>query len=276
VLTIHDVAAFADPASAGEEERRRLRRSAARAHRIITVSEFSRREIAHHLQIPAERVEVVLEGVEPEFRPQTIRSRADFLKEHTGGRPFAFFVGNGEPRKGLGLLLEAFQAIRDRVPHALVLSGSPPRPRGLFSRWLAPWSQPDSPILERCLQTLQDRVLWAGAIDDETLRDYYRHCDLFVCPSLYEGFGLPLLEAMACGAPVAAARRASLPEVGGEVPLWFDPEDHEDFARALVEGLEHSPDRRGRGVERARLFRWDDAALSILQILESCRRVQPD
>jgi len=275
VLTLHDVVAFADPERASEAERRHQRRSAARADRIFTISEFSRSEIARHLHLDPGPIEVVPLGVEPEFHPRPRQARSDFLQERTGGRPFALFVGNSEPRKGLALLLEAFQALGDRLPHVLVLSGSPPPPPGRLTRWLSTWLGTARPHLESCLQVLGERVVWAGHPDDETLRDYYRHTDLFVCPSLYEGFGLPLLEAMACGAPVAAARRASLPEVGGEVPLWFDPQDPEDFTRTLQEGLERSAELRGRGIERAARFRWEDSARSILQILESCSRARP-
>lgn len=267
VVTVHDVASFAPGAPPDEEDRRRLRQAASRADRIVTVSEFSRAEIARHLQVPPERIEAVLEGVEPEFRPEPRQPRPEFLAERTGGRPFALFVGNEEPRKGLRQLLEAFAAVADRVPHVLVLSGAPPRPPG----WLARLAGAPRPLGE-ALETLGDRVLWARGPDDETLRDYYRHCDLFVCPSLYEGFGLPLLEAMACGAPVAAARRASLPEVGGDVPRWFDPCEQAEFASALLECLADPEPLRGRGVARARTFRWEATADRILEILESCAR----
>ena len=269
VVTLHDVASFTPYAPPDPADRRRLQQAAARAHRLVTVSEFSRSEIARYLEVPPERIEVVHEGVEPEFHPQPRQPRAEFLAQHTGGRPFAFFVGNFEPRKGLEPLLAAFSAVRDRVPHVLVLTGSPPARPGLLARLrssLRPAGQGTA------LEALGPRVLWAGAPDDETLRDYYRHCDLFVCPSLYEGFGLPLLEAMACGAPVAAARRASLPEVGGEAPLWFDPADPDQFASALLEGLAHPEALRSRGLERARSFRWEATAQRILEILETCPR----
>lgn len=267
VVTVHDVASFAPGVPPDPDDQGRLRNAAARADRIVTVSEFSRSEIARHLAVPAERIVPVLEGVEPEFTPEPRQPRAAFLEERTGGRPYALFVGNDEPRKGLRLLLEAFASVRDRVPHVLVLSGSPPARPGLLARWTGTGSPLEAP-----LRALGDRVLWAGGPDDETLRDYYRHCDLFVCPSLYEGFGLPLLEAMACGAPTAAARRASLPEVGADAPCWFDPEDPDDFARVLLEALADPEPLRGRGLERARELRWEATAARILEILESTAR----
>ncbi len=269
LVTIHDVAPFVF-APGTRQDRDRLLQAARCADRILTVSEFSRQEISRHLQVPLERISVVLEGVEPEFHPHPRCPRQEFLEQHTGGRPFLLFVGNQEPRKGLVRLLDAFAAVQHEIPHALVLSGCPPRPGGLLARLGWPGARPDAESgLRDRLKVLGGRIVWARAPDDETLRDFYRHCDLFVFPSLYEGFGLPLLEALACGAPVAAARRASLPEVGGEVPSWFDPEDPLDFVATLRDGLESAPDRRGLGVGHARRFSWETSARAIMEILEA-------
>jgi len=270
LVTIHDVAPFVFPPGT-PADRNRLIQAARRADRVVTVSEFSRLEIARHLKVPLEGITVVLEGVEPEFNPHPQSPREEFLQHRTQGRPYVLFVGNHEPRKGLARLLEAFAAVCEDFPHVLVLSGSPPSPPSLLRRLGSLGRPPDPhpPGLAEPLRALDGRIAWAGSPDDETLRDFYRHCDLFVFPSLYEGFGLPLLEAMACGAPVAAARRASLPEVGGEVPLWIDPEDPADFAATLRWGLEHAKDRRGTGLEQARRFDWETSARAIMDTLEA-------
>ncbi len=110
-----------------------------------------------------------------------------------------------------------------------------------------------------------DRIIWLEGVDDATLAELYRRSQVFVMPSLYEGFGLPLLEAMACGAPTAAARAASLPEVGGEIPFWFNPNDPVDIARAIMEAIEHPNGEAGP--ERAAEFNWENSAAELCEIL---------
>jgi len=168
LVTIHDVAPFVFPPGT-PADRERLLQAARRADRILTVSEFSRLEIARHLRVPLDGISVVLEGVEPEFHPHPRTPREEFLRQHTEGRPYALFVGNHEPRKGLARLLEAFAAVRREFPHALVLSGSPPSPPGLLRRLGSLGRGPETQQsgLAESLKALDGRIVWAGTPDDE-------------------------------------------------------------------------------------------------------------
>lgn len=257
VVTIHDVAAFGGPGFPPDPAGvRRLRQAVARADCVLTVSRFSRDEIARRL---GREALVAPNGVGPPFAPGP--RRAGFRP-----RPFLLYVGNQDPRKNLQGLLEAFARLAPELPHDLCLTMPRPARPGLLDRLLGR----ARPLYER----LGERLVWLGQTGDEELADLYRHCDLFVMPSLYEGFGIPLLEALACGAPVAAARTSSLPEVGGDLPWWFDPSDPADIARAVQAALQAPP--RPEGPARAARFRWQDTARIILEILEShARRALP-
>lgn len=249
VVTIHDTAAFDCPRQGwrawldNERARRRLRDAAVRADRVMTVSDFSRNCIIRHLAVAPSSVDVVTEGV-------SLATLADTVATPARPAPYVLFVGADDARKNLRGLLEAWRRLGDSA-RELVVAGSNPAPsRGGNS---------------------DKGVCFLGELDDLTLAGLYRWCDLFVMPSHYEGFGLPLLEAMACGAPVAAARAASLPEVGGEVPIWFDPSDVDDIVRALREGMS-DPERTQRmrvaGRQRAREFTWEKAAEQVAECLK--------
>jgi len=234
VLTLHDMAAFDWPVRRplgfldNRKAQQRIRKAASTAGRIMTVSEFSRERIVHHLQIPPQRIDVVSEGVDlTRFCPAP--------SEEDGTR-FVLFVGAQDPRKNLDGLLLAWERVTDAA-----------------QLWIAGCDGPSTA-----------RVRYLGETDDARLVSLYRGCALFVMPSFYEGFGLPLLEAMACGAPVAAACAGSLPEVGGEVAAYFDPKDPDDMGRVLDQALK-SP--RPGGVERAREFTWARAARQVLDAL---------
>jgi glycosyltransferase involved in cell wall biosynthesis len=209
-------------------------RVARRADAIVCVSAFTADELVVRLGIARSRSVVIHNGVDSRWLTPIERPRP-----HPA--PYALFVGNARPHKNLGRLLEAFASVPE--PYELVVVGR------LF----------DPP-------TAIPRVRFAGSVDDDTLRAFYAHAAALVVPSLYEGFGLPPLEAMASGVPALVARAASLPEICGDAALFCDPYDVADIARQLARVLHDAPLREhlvGRGRERVTRFSWDEAASAL-------------
>lgn len=255
VVTIHDLAVLHHPETLTWRVRLSLlpflERTVRQAARILTVSHSVAGEIAHQWPDAAARTEVAWNGVAPEFRPATegelaaIRQRLDLPER------FILFAATIEPRKNLDLLLDAWQALRqshDATPPLLIAG-----PDGWGSRATHQRMERLAPLGLRRL----------GHLDRPDLIAVLQAATVFVFPSLYEGFGLPAAEAMACGVPVMVANGSSLPEVVGDAGRIFDPEDPIDLAGSLQEWLD-SPallaESRARGLERAREFTWERSA----------------
>ncbi|MGH2443300.1 MAG: glycosyltransferase family 4 protein [Chloroflexota bacterium] len=256
ILTVHDLGFLRSPGTAYPTLRAYLQRtvpaSISRATRVIAVSENTRRDLMELLNVPPERVSVIYEGVGSDFHPPYDLSLAEKTLHRYGIQgPYILSVGTLEPRKNYQRLLEAYALLRRRgVEHRLVIAG---RPGWMFQ-----------PVLQR-LDDLGLRA-YTSIIEpnDEALVDLYGMADAFVYPSLYEGFGIPPLEALACGAPAAVAGTSSLPEVVGDAALTFDPLDVDSMAGALEallvdKGL--AARLRAAGPQRAANFSWESAAL---------------
>jgi glycosyltransferase involved in cell wall biosynthesis len=270
VVTIHDLAFLYEPAILDDNARAyygQVRASATRADAIIAVSEATRADIVEQLQIDPGCIDVVYEAAAPclgplELEPGAVRQVAG--QALTAGS-FALFVSTIEPRKNLATLFEALRLCRERapgVPYRLVVVGA----RG--------WH--DEPILARLRELrLGQAVLLAGKADDETLRWLYSACRMYINPSLYEGFGLPLLEAMQCGAACLASDTSSLPEIGGEAAQYVPARDVDAWAQAIA-ALWHDDELRAelgrRGQARARTFSWARAARETLAIYRRIAR----
>jgi glycosyltransferase involved in cell wall biosynthesis len=231
----------------------RTRRTAWRACRVITISEHSARDIASLHGLPRDRIVVIPCGVSEEFRPtpdpralSELTRRLAVPTEH-----FLLFVGGADPRKNHGTFLQAFARCVARLPgHSVILVGDQVHRFG------------DMRETVRTLG-LDRRVVCAGIVPMTDLRLLYSHADLFVFPSVYEGFGMPVLEAMACGAPVITSNRTALPEVAGDAAVLVNPEDAEELAEAIIRVLEDSALRdslRAKGFERVKQFSWERAA----------------
>ncbi|WHZ25180.1 MAG: Glycosyltransferase [Nitrospira sp.] len=264
IVTIHDLWLARHPeysrkllGQAGSSRRARAR--ALRARKVVTVSEFSAQEIATLYRIAREHVVVIHNGVSEEFVPeQDGQVMADLRRRWAipaGG--FILFVGGADPRKNHRVFLQAVAQVRSHLGgRAILLVGDEDHPRGSYR------------ATAQELGVEQD-VRCTGRLGREDLRRLYSFADLFVFPSRYEGFGMPVLEAMACGAPTITSSISSLPEVAGDAALLVDPDDVEALGKAMVRVLSDRPLREGmrqRGFERAKRFTWDDAAARTLEL----------
>lgn len=265
VCVFHDVAFRVHPEFSTEANRiyceQQFDRAARLADRIVTVSHFSKAEIVRHMGMAAGRIDVVHEAADPMFRRVPGVVVPDRFRAQLGDAPFVLYVGSVEPRKNLATLIEAFAAMaqRSRHPARLAIAGG--------SGWK---NSAIYAAVER--HRLQDRVHFLGFVTDAELLELYNTCALFCYPSLYEGFGLPVIEAMSCGAPVITSRVASLPEVGGDAVRYVDdPHDVAALAVALQQVLEDKQLQerlRADGLRQAATFSWDKAAQQTLAILE--------
>ncbi len=236
--------------------------------RILTDSIHSKNDICERLNFPEERVSVIYPGYHATFGPRDPAASAGRLAEKYGlNGPFLFYVGGSDFRKNLGFLVEGFGQIhRLGYTGQLVLAGE------TFE-----WDIEEVREIRRRVAAagMQDHVVFPGFVPDSDLPDFYTCCDLFVFPSLYEGFGFPVLEAFACRAPVIASRTSSIPEVGGDACEYFEATDTSDFIRAF-ERVSNDADKRRtmiqKGVERACLFSWKRAAEQLIALYESYSR----
>lgn len=235
--------------------------SVRRAAKVIAISESTRRDVIELLGVPAERVERIYCGADPRFRPLPVDEVAAFRREKALPEHFVLFLGTIEPRKNVLTLIEAYAALIAAEPRRmqgvpLVLAGG----RG----WLA------EPVYARIEELdLQDRVSFAGYVPEEEKALWYNAATCLCYPSLYEGFGLPPLEAMACGVPVVTSNVSSLPEVVGEAALTVDPLDSAALCAALRRVLidpEVRAELSALGVARARSFSWNEAALQTADV----------
>ncbi len=254
VVTIHDLAFLRFPQSVPRGRRAWLvgaiRHSARMADRVISVSQHTADDLVAWLDIDPGKIRVIPLAASPGIRRLTGAELRVFRLKFDLERPHILAVGTLEPRKNLAMLLRAFAAIRDDVPHRLVLVG----PEG--------WLNDELHDTARALE-LGDRLLMTGFADDETLGGWYSSADLVAFPSRYEGFGLPMLEAMACGVPVLASNSSALPEVGGDAAVYVDPGDEAGWSAAML-ALLGDPARRARlsdaGLARAGEFSWEATA----------------
>ncbi len=270
VITVHDLTFLRYPHFQTAESLRYYRDNFPSALRqaahILTDAEAIKRELVEDLGISPERITAHPLGVDhARFRPQPESEVAPILAARKVPRGCVLFVGTFEPRKNLGGLLEAYALLRQKLSDAppLVLVGR----RG----WLY------EAFFERAAALqLEAHLIWLENLPPEELPALYNGAGVLVLPSFYEGFGLPLLEAMACGTPTVAARRGSLPEVVGEAGCLVDPEQPEALADAVARVLSDSELRariRAAGLARAQEFTWHKTAQIALSVY---RRVLSD
>lgn len=231
-----------------------------RADRIIAISQFTKKEILElYPQIPEEKVIVTWLGVHEGFRIVSAEQKEAARCKYHFDRPFILAVSTIEPRKNLKTLIRAFSQIKDRIDHDLVLTGA------------YGWNSKDLYSLITELK-LNDRIKFPGYVDVDDLPAIYNLADLFVYPSLYEGFGLPPLEAMACGCPVITSNVASLPEVVGDAAVTLDPLDVAALSYS-IEKLVHDKYAKDmlvdKGLLRIKDFTWEKCARETLSVYNS-------
>lgn len=264
IVTVHDMAIFRIPKKYGilryAFHRLITRAFLRRAVHIVTDSMASKRDILHFMKIRAVPISVVYLGINPaEFYQRNKIDAQKFMWEKSGiHSPFILCVSRLEhPGKNLVQLIEAFSLLKEReaIPHKLVIAGSP-------------WN--GSSLIFRAAQVSKysKEIIFPGFVDQGILPFLYNAADMFVFPTLWEGFGFPVLEAMACGVPVACSNVASLPEIVGNAAHMFDPFDREAIVDAMKLCLNPSENQILRGLEQANRFSWKATSQIMIQFYE--------
>ena len=264
VVTVHDVSFLEHPEYFPWWRAAQLRitvaRSVRQAARVLTISNFTRRTISEAYGISPDLITVIPAAANPFFRVSSRARAVRRVEERFRIRqPFVLTVGDLQPRKNHARLISAFARLvsaNPNLPHHLVIAGK--------KTWYG------DRIFEAVRRSgIADRIHLIGFVSDDELLELYNACDCSAFPSLYEGFGLPLLEAMACGRAVICSNRSSIPEVAGDAGILFDPTDEHAIAAALKSVLLDS-DRRARlerlGLVRASQFTWRKAAEETLEV----------
>jgi glycosyltransferase involved in cell wall biosynthesis len=228
----------------------------------LTISEFTRWGLINALGAPADKIRVTYPGVEPHYQPRDRIHSAHYIAEKFYvSNNYICAVGTVEPRKNLITLMQAIKILRDRgmLKHQLLIAGA------------SGWKNSRIYAAVQRLGLTEREVKFLGHVPEEDLPVLYSGSCLFVFPSIYEGFGLPLLEAMASGVPVVASNVASMPEVVRDAAVLVSPLQPEEFADAIALVVSNEQLRQAlidKGIRRAQQFRWDTSARQILQLFK--------
>jgi glycosyltransferase involved in cell wall biosynthesis len=270
VVTIHDIIHLLYPQFLPNRiaylyARLMIRRALQRAARIITVSYNSKRDLVDYFSVAPSRIEVIYNGVSPRFSPEIASGQRDAAAKRYGlKRPYLLFLGGEKPHKNVQNVVRAFAEARRQtsMPHVLVLAGpmpaNPARLEALISAL-----------------DLREHIVRTGVVPEEDLPAIYAGADVFVYPTLYEGFGLPVIEAMACGTPVLTSSTSALQEVAGGYAYLADPMDIDAIARGIVTlttDQKIRSDYRELGLKRSLDFSWDKAAERTLEVYSGTLR----
>ncbi|AKB14127.1 Glycosyltransferase involved in cell wall bisynthesis [Methanosarcina thermophila] len=230
-----------------------------KAEKIITVSEFSKKDISKYIKYPEDQIEIIPPAVDHNlYYPN--RNRAALKKyriEET--EKVILYVGAEEPRKNIQLLINSFSKLKNKIPQVKLLKVGTPNYLGVREK-----------LLEQIESlNLQKDIIFTGYVSERELAEIYNAVDLFVFPSLYEGFGIPPLEAMACGTPVITSNTSSLPEVVGDAAIVVDPYDADKLVEEMYQlltddGLKKEMIRKG--LKRSKMFSWDESARKTLRV----------
>jgi len=254
LLTVHDLSFARDPDSAAPTLRAYLNkvvpRSVKRATHIIAVSQATKNDLIELYNTPQEKISVIYEGVDEKFKPTDDKTKIE--KYGVGAKPYILSVSTIQPRKNFKRLIQAFAQLPKDFE--LIIAGG--------KGWLY-----DDIFAEA--EKFKGRVRFLGFVPDDDLPALYSHAAMFAYPSLYEGFGLPLLEAMACGTPTLTSNVSCLPEVAAEAAVTASPYDVDSIAEGLRHTLANRSELIKKGFARASQFKWESAARQLIDLYES-------
>lgn len=255
VVTIHDLSYFYYPNEFLKEDLYKLKNwtaySVKNAQKIIAVSEHTKQDLIRWYKIPEHKINVIYNGIEKSIQYKVLSIKNKEKK------PYILYVGTIQPRKNIATLVKAFRKFKEKYPDfVLKIAGK--------QGWMT------DAILKEINQHNTGDIELLGYVPDEELPGLYAHAFCFVMPSLYEGFGIPVLEAMSYGCPVISSHASALPEIGADACLYFDPKNTDDLYRKLVELKEHASlqsDLIEKGKKRARQFSWQTCAQETLNFI---------
>ncbi|MBD3300621.1 MAG: glycosyltransferase [Candidatus Moranbacteria bacterium] len=241
--------------------------AAKKADHIITVSEYSKKEIIKYLKIPSSRISVIYNGIEEEFRVKLSKTAIkNKLEKFKIDSPYIFYIGGFEKRKNVELLLKTFKRLAATYKNVLanrklVLAGE-----------ILKIKDPLITDVKKIIAELeiQDKVVLTGKIKNKDRTFLYQGAEMFVYPSLYEGFGLPVAEAMASGCPVIAGSTSAIPEIGRTAIEYFNPNREDELIQRILSLISNKKKQEvlsNRGIERAKLFDWQKAAQKTFNVL---------
>lgn len=263
VITVHDLTPLIFPKLFKKTDvvlhRLLLKKTIDRADKIITVSHHSKNDLIKYLNAPKDKIEVIYNGKGEAFKPLDKEEIEGITTKYQLPHEFILSVGGLHPIKNIPRLLQAYQlALKDGLKHNLVIVGVPmDRSHEIF----------------QTLKVLgiEEKVIFTGPVPEKDLVALYNAADLFVYPCLYAGFGIPPLEAMACGTPVITSNNSSLPEVVDDAGLLINPYNTTELAQSINALISDDETRKKlikKGLKRSKLFKWSDTAIKTLEIYE--------
>ncbi len=260
VLTVYDVIPLRFPEHSTARARLLFRLTTKLAlhasEHVIAISEATKQDYVHFFGVPLDRITAIPLAASDRFSPRPPEEVEALQRKYGLPDRFFLYLGSNKPHKNLGRLVEAWAKVKPKDV-AMVIAGA----------WISQFPEP-----KVAAEKLGVPVIWLGPVPEDDLLALYSAAEAFVFPSLYEGFGLPVLEAMACGAPVACSNISSLPEVAGDAALYLDPESVDSISEALRRLLSDAELRvtlRERGLERAGEFSWNRTAERTLEVYRS-------
>lgn len=252
VTTVHDLIPFIYPQTTTNlvrnAHKKRLAWVMRESEKIIAVSQSTKEDLISILKIPEDKIVVIPEGVEDRYRPQSLDIQEIVKKRYRVNEDYIFSLSTLEPRKNQAKLVKAFKLVKKDYPNLQLIIGG-----------RTGWGEIPEAI---------EGVILPGYIPDADLPGLFSGCLAFVLPSIYEGFGLPPLQAMACGTPVAVSNRSSLPEVVGKAGVLFDPENVESIATGIIEAIRNREKLKKMCLTQASKFTWENTARQTHQVYQ--------